>query len=495
VKSRCARSANWRRGSSKRNWEQYQPVAGQLDPLEQPLEHQHNHPHEQPLEYPHDRSHDRPHEHPNEQALIATLEQAAQILCSAAAPLVYGLTQLTCEAQAMAVRIAETLRGYLDIPAGCVPLARGRPLVTVGETRTTLGEVRARADLILFIGCRPWETQPRFLERWGLAQHIQSAFAAISQAAAPVSDHASQSSARLVPTVALLELHADSYPQAAAERLESTALFAHSRKLQHRLNQVQLELLLDELALVAAGSAAALEKAHTRCGSVPGNLNRAAWNELLTAWREARYPVLVYDPSELLFPSSATLSGELCERIELAGLAKARKGQAAVWPLAPPGNIAGAEYVLTARTGASHALGFTRGFAESHPLEYHAQTLLEDSAVDAAIFLNEPPAAGWSGRAWQHLRNIPVVFIGDHETRLNTNLTQLVIETKSFPWAEAGTIIRGDGVPLPLDPVRGSAAPAMQTVLVRLLAAIERVKNTPSACRQSVVSAKSDSQH
>jgi hypothetical protein len=27
VKSRCARSANWRRGSSKRNWEQYQPFA------------------------------------------------------------------------------------------------------------------------------------------------------------------------------------------------------------------------------------------------------------------------------------------------------------------------------------------------------------------------------------------------------------------------------------------------------------------------------------
>jgi formylmethanofuran dehydrogenase subunit B len=47
-------------------------------------------------------------------SLEAAIEAAADYLVSAVCPLVYGLSNLTCESQRAAVKLAESLRGIID---------------------------------------------------------------------------------------------------------------------------------------------------------------------------------------------------------------------------------------------------------------------------------------------------------------------------------------------------------------------------------------------
>lgn len=79
-------------------------------------------------------------------------DEAERILTEAKAPLVYGLSSTTAEANREAVELAEILRASLDNPSsychGPGVLARQH----VGLPTCTLGEVKNRADLILVWG-------------------------------------------------------------------------------------------------------------------------------------------------------------------------------------------------------------------------------------------------------------------------------------------------------------------------------------------------------
>src|SRR3954447_17414662 len=84
-----------------------------------------------------------------EAALEDALDEAAAILGRARAPLVYGLGQTTCEAQRVAVALAEAIGAVID-PAG--PLldgASGLASQARGASTATLGEVRDRAEIVV----------------------------------------------------------------------------------------------------------------------------------------------------------------------------------------------------------------------------------------------------------------------------------------------------------------------------------------------------------
>ena len=92
--------------------------------------------------------------------------EAARILREAEFPLVYGLSSATTEAQRVLVEITEILGGTLDNPSsychGPGVMARQQ----VGLATCTLGEVKNRADLVIFWGCNPLESHMRHLSRY-----------------------------------------------------------------------------------------------------------------------------------------------------------------------------------------------------------------------------------------------------------------------------------------------------------------------------------------
>ena len=104
----------------------------------------------------------------------ATVEQAidaaASLLVGAPRPMVLLAPDLTTRAHRTAIAIADALGADVD---GATSEAAASGLLAAqrrGRSGATLGEIRNRADVILFWAVDPRERYPRFLERYTMAQ-------------------------------------------------------------------------------------------------------------------------------------------------------------------------------------------------------------------------------------------------------------------------------------------------------------------------------------
>ena len=95
------------------------------------------------------------------------IERAAGNLANARYPIVYGLSDTTCEAQRVAVAIADRIGGCVDTTTSVCHGPSGMAFQGVGEVTCSLGEVKNRADLIVYWGGDPAVTHPRLAERYG----------------------------------------------------------------------------------------------------------------------------------------------------------------------------------------------------------------------------------------------------------------------------------------------------------------------------------------
>ena len=95
-------------------------------------------------------------------SLDEAVDAAAAILRRARAPLVYGLSQTSCEAQRRAVAVADAIGAVVD-PAGGG--ATGEAFQAIGASTATFGEIRDRAELVVVWRADPAVTHPRLLGR------------------------------------------------------------------------------------------------------------------------------------------------------------------------------------------------------------------------------------------------------------------------------------------------------------------------------------------
>ncbi len=92
--------------------------------------------------------------------------KAAQILTDAKYPLLFGWSSSTSEAQRIGVALAEELGSALDNTCSICHGPSVMATQEVGIPTCTLGQIRHRADLIIYWACDPWSAHPRHLERY-----------------------------------------------------------------------------------------------------------------------------------------------------------------------------------------------------------------------------------------------------------------------------------------------------------------------------------------
>jgi formylmethanofuran dehydrogenase subunit B len=93
-------------------------------------------------------------------------DRAAEILLRAQKPLLYGWASTVCEAQKKGILLAEEVGGVLDSTA---TVCHGPSVIGIEEKGlpgATLGQVKNRADTIVFWGCNPAEAHPRHSLRY-----------------------------------------------------------------------------------------------------------------------------------------------------------------------------------------------------------------------------------------------------------------------------------------------------------------------------------------
>jgi len=95
-------------------------------------------------------------------------DYTAKMLAAAKKPLMYGWSSTNCEAQSMGHEIAEMVGAVVDNTAA---VCHGTTLIAVqdiGLPTCTLGEVKNRADRIIFWGCNPAHAHPRHMSRYSI---------------------------------------------------------------------------------------------------------------------------------------------------------------------------------------------------------------------------------------------------------------------------------------------------------------------------------------
>lgn len=96
------------------------------------------------------------------------IEWTAQHLYKAKKPLMYGFGSTNCEGQAAAARTMEAAGGMLD---NCATICHGPSFLAIfdnGYPTCTLGEVKNRADVIVYWGSNPAHAHPRHMSRYSI---------------------------------------------------------------------------------------------------------------------------------------------------------------------------------------------------------------------------------------------------------------------------------------------------------------------------------------
>jgi formylmethanofuran dehydrogenase subunit B len=330
----------------------------------------------------------------------ATVEQAiaaaAGVLTGPGTPVVILAPDLTTEAQRTAIAVADLLGADVDgatsnSAAAGISVAQRR-----GRSAATLGELKNRADVVLFWAVDPRERYPRYLERY---------------AAAKSSTHVRRRSLLSV------SIGADRGPKDAETRAEFTAAEE-----------------VDALA-VMAGTVRGQKFA-----GLPKRLEPAVG--LAERLLAAAYVAIVHDAEPPREPRDA-------QRTEgLIALAQTLNGptRAALSSLRAGGNRSGAEAALTWQTGYPMRVSFAGG----HPRSMPASGLERVRAgIAGSVMLAGSAAALADSRL--ALDQVPAVVIGPGATAVRG--ARVAIDTGVAGIHEGGTGYRMDDVPLPLTPV------------------------------------------
>ena len=351
--------------------------------------------------------------------LERAIGDAATLLRQARRPLVYVAPEITSEAQRAAVAIADVLGAALDSPTSEIAdgiLAAQRR----GRAGATLGEIRQRADLIVFWGVDPSVRYPRYASRYAVE---------------PVGVQAPDG--RKSRTVVAVDVGSCRGPDSADERVALAPV--------------------DEVNALGAMRAAVL-------GRATGEPSLGRVEDLARRMAQGRYAVIVHDAE----PGQLAPDADRSEA--LLALAQALNGpsRCALSSLRAGGNRSGADLVLTWQTGFPMAVDFAPGYPSYRPRD-GAAVWLRRREIDAALVVGSAarlPAAVADG-----LATVPAVVIGPGASAA-TFKPAVAVDTGTAGIHESGTAFRMDDVPLPLRAaLHGVAAPLPALTVVRALGA------------------------
>jgi formylmethanofuran dehydrogenase subunit B len=369
----------------------------------------------------------------------ATLEEgvqrAAEILTKARYPLVYGLSDTTCEAQRVAVSIADWIGGTVDTTTSVCHGPSGMAFQGVGEVTCTLGEIRNRGDLIIFWGGNPAESHPRHFTKYSLTPKGMFVPRGRKDRTAVLVDVRRTKSANAVDIFLQIK------PRRDFEALWTLRALAKGLTLDAQAVEEETGVPL------------------------------AAWQDLMDRMKRARFGVILFGMG-LTMTRGKHLNSE-------AVLALTRDMNAytrfVCKPMRGHGNVTGADNVVSWRTGFPFGVNLSRGFPRFNPGEYTSADMLARGEADAALIVASDPMANFSQAAREHLRRIPYIVLDPKETYTSRHAA-VAFCTAVYGINVPGTVYRMDDVPIPLRPAFESPFPSDYEVLSQIEQRVRAIK-------------------
>jgi formylmethanofuran dehydrogenase subunit B len=363
--------------------------------------------------------------------LDTAIDVAAKLLVDAQYPLIYGLSSTYIEAQRQSVELADVLEATIDCCTSVCHGPSGMAMQSVGEPTCSLGEVKNRADLLIYWGSNPAESHPRHFTRY-----------------ATVPKGLYRPGGRKDRTVVLIDVRPT--PSARAADIYLQIKPGKDFEVVWVLRALIRGQKLDEAAV--AGTGLSLEQLQ----------------DLAERMKSCEYGVIFVGQGltqsfgkHMNTASIFLLVRDLYEFTKFS-----------VMPMRGHGNVTGIDSVLAWQTGYPFGVNFSRGYPRFNPGEFTSVDLLSRGEADAVLVIASDPVAVFPKRAIEHLKRTPIVALDTHESE-TTKLAKVAFTTATTGISAEGTLYRMDGIPLWTRKVLPSPYPNDEEILIRL---VDRVK-------------------
>jgi formylmethanofuran dehydrogenase subunit B len=367
--------------------------------------------------------------------LEQALDEAARCLAGARYPLVYGLSSTSCEAQRKAVALAEALGACIDCCTSVCHGPSGMALQGVGEPTCTLGEVKNRADLVVYWGSNPAESHPRHMARYAVSPRGMFVPEGRKGRTVVLVD------VRKTPSAKAADVFLQIAPGRDFEALWALQAIAGGREP-------------DEVSLQETG------------------LSYPQLAGLAERMMGCRFGVL-------FFGQGLTQSRGKHFNTSAAFLlvrALNRHTKFALIPMRGHGNVAGIDNVLAWQTGYPFGVDFSLGYPRFNPGEFTVVDLLGRAEADAALVVAADPVSSLPAGAVRRLAEIPLVAIDTHESE-TTRAAHVAFTTATAGIHAEGTVYRMDNIPIHLRKILPSAYPSDEELLGLLLARVKELQS------------------
>jgi len=299
-----------------------------------------------------------------------------------------------------------------------------------GKVTCTLGEVKNRADFIVYWGGNPAECHPRHFTKYTLTQK-----------------------GRFVPegrkgrTMVLVDIRET--PSAKAADLFLQIRPGKDFEILTTLRALLKKQPVDEASVAETG------------------LTVEQCQNLVDRMKGARFGVIFFGMGVSMTRGKHMNSAAILRlAAELNAFTKF-----VCMPMRGHGNVTGSDMVLRWTTGFPFGVSMARGYPRFNPGEFSTVDLLVRGDNDAALILGADPGATMPQPGIDHLARIPTIVL-DPKVTHTSRLARVHITTAATGISAPGTVYRMDEVPLPLRPALQSPYPTDEEILRRIRQAV-----------------------
>lgn len=357
------------------------------------------------------------------------IDEAVRILKDKRHVLIYGLSSTSIEAQRKALELADLIGASIDQTASICHGPTSLAVHQTGIPTCTLGEVKNRADVVVFWGSNPLEAHPRHYERYSLipkGMFVPDGRKGRKLVVVDVRPTSSSKAADLFIQVS---------PGGDYEVLNALRFMLKGGKVEGEVSGVKVETL----------------------------------KTLLDLMLSARYGVM-------FIGMGLTMTRGKYHNVESALSLAIELNSHTRWSVvAMRGhyNVNGAGMSLLWQTGFPIAVNFSLGYPRYNPGEFSAVDLLRRKDVDAVLVIASDPVSNFPREAVKNLLDLPIIAI-DPKRSLTTEVAKVVIPTAKVGIEAEGTAYRMDGVPLRMKKLLDSKYPSDEEVLERIVEMVKK---------------------
>jgi formylmethanofuran dehydrogenase subunit B len=417
-----------------------------------------------------------------EASMEEAVKKSAQILASSSYPILYGWSCTSCEAIRVGIELAEEVGGVIDNTSTVCHGPSILSIQNVGIPTCTLGQIRHRADLIVYWASDPYSAHPRHIERYTAFSEGRFQESELEHYVARLrgilgKKRFNRASERvLMKEISLPPISGQKLPPEFETRRRKLVVVdvrkTRSAELADFFVQVEPNKdfeLLQALRLLVRDDELEVDEV----AGVPVGL----LEDVADAMVGCSFGVF-------FFGVGLTMSSGKLQNIDAAiALTKDLnyRTKFVIMPMRGHFNVAGANIVSTWQTGFPFAVDFSQGFPRYNPGETSVVDILSRDEADAGLVIASDPVSNFPKNAVQNLVKNPLIAI-DPVVSPTTMMADVVFPCAFVGIEEEGTAYRMDRVPLPMkkvaEPPKGCLSD--KEILQEILREVKRIKRKES---------------